>query len=80
MGYKNSGCFKFLSQFFQNLKINSKNNNKIFNICILFSKIEKSDLEKSKHPKFLYSIRFIYEEFNESDKSKFKNYLLYFLS
>jgi hypothetical protein len=62
------------------MKINSKNNNKIFNICILFSKIKKSDLENSKHPQFLYPIRFQYEKFNESDKSKFENHLIYFLS
>jgi hypothetical protein len=53
------------------LKINSKNNNKIFNICILFSKIEKSDLKNLKHSKILYPIIFQYENFNESEKLKF---------
>jgi hypothetical protein len=80
MGTKIQDVSNFLSQSFQFLKINSKNNNKIFNVCILFSKIKKNDLENSKHLKFLYPVRFQYEEFNEIDKSKFKNYLLYFLS
>jgi hypothetical protein len=62
------------------LKIGSKNNNKIFNICTLFSKIENSDLENSKHPKILYPARFQYEKFNESEKSKFGDDLIYFLS
>jgi hypothetical protein len=57
-----------------------KNNNKIFNICTLFSKIEKSDLESSKHSKILYPTRFQYEKFNESEKSKFRDDLIYFLS
>jgi hypothetical protein len=34
----------------------------------VISRIKKSDLENSK---FLYPIRFQYEEFNKSDKSKF---------
>jgi hypothetical protein len=55
------------------LKINSKNNNEIFNVCILFLKIKISDLENSK-----YHIRFQHEEFNESDKLKFKDNLIYF--
>jgi hypothetical protein len=62
------------------LKISSKNNNKIFNIYILFLKIKNNDLESSKHLKFLYLIRFQYEQFNESDKSKFEHDLIYFLS
>jgi hypothetical protein len=62
------------------LKIGSKNNNNIFNVCTLFSKIEKYNLENSKHPKILYPIRFQYEKFKESEKSKFKNDLIYFLS
>jgi hypothetical protein len=33
----------FLSYYFQFLKINTKNNSKIFNICTLYSKIKKSD-------------------------------------
>jgi hypothetical protein len=46
----------------------------------LFSKFEKSDLKNSKYLKFWYPIRFQYEEFNEIEKSKFGNHLLYFLS
>jgi hypothetical protein len=45
-----------------------------------YSKIENSDIENLKHTKFLYLIRFQYEEFNESDKSKFVYHLIYFLS
>jgi hypothetical protein len=71
------------------LKINSKNNNNIFNICTLFSKIKNNDIENSKYsnfffdrkyPKFLHPIRFLYEEFNEHDKLKFEDNLIYFLS
>jgi hypothetical protein len=62
------------------LKIDSKNNNKIFNVCTLFSKIEMSELENSKYPKVLYPIIFQYENFNESEKSKFGDDLIYFLS
>jgi hypothetical protein len=40
----------------------------------------KSDLENSKHPNFLHPIRFQYEKFNESDKSKLGDNLIYFLS
>jgi hypothetical protein len=50
------------------------------NSCTLFSKIEKSDLENSKHPKILYPIIFQYENFYESEKSKFRDNLIYFLS
>jgi hypothetical protein len=49
------------------LKINSKNNNKIFHFCILFSKIKKNDLKNSKHLKF-----------NMINKSKFGDHLIYF--
>jgi hypothetical protein len=60
------------------LKIFSKNNNnKIFNVCTLFSKIKKSDLENSKHLKFWYHTRFQYEKFNESEKSKIGDHLIY---
>jgi hypothetical protein len=52
----------------------------MFNICILFLKIKKSDLENSKHLKFFNPIRFQYEEFIESDKSKFGDHFIYFLS
>jgi hypothetical protein len=37
----------------------------------------KRDIENLKHLKFLNPIRFQYEEFNESDKSKFGDYLIY---
>jgi hypothetical protein len=80
MGTKIQDVSNFLSQSFQFLKINSKNNNKIFNVCILFSKIKKNDLENSKHLKFLNPTKFQYEKFNKSDKSKFKHYLIYFLN
>jgi hypothetical protein len=43
----------------------------IFIIYVIFSKIEKNDLKNSKHSKFLYPIRFSYEEFNENHKLKF---------
>jgi hypothetical protein len=33
--------------------------------------LRNSDSENSKHPKFLYPIRFLYKKFNEHDKSKF---------
>jgi hypothetical protein len=36
-----------------------------------FSKIQNSDLENSKHPNFLYTTKFSYEEFNGNHKSKF---------
>jgi hypothetical protein len=62
MGCKNLECFEFSKSLF-----NSKNYNKIFNVCTLLSKIEKNDLEKSKCSKFVYPIRFQYEKFNESD-------------
>jgi hypothetical protein len=38
-----------------------------------FLKIKNNDLEISKHPRFIYPIRFLYEEIIEHDKSKFKN-------
>jgi hypothetical protein len=80
VGYKTLGCF----EFFKSLFLIFENNVQIFNILLLFLelilKIEKSDLENLKHPTFLYLKRFQYEEFNESDKSKFKYHLIYFLS
>jgi hypothetical protein len=61
-----------------------QNNVQTLNFLLLFleliSKIKKSDLENSKHPKFLYPKRFQYEEFNESEKLKFEDHLIYFLS
>jgi hypothetical protein len=80
MGYKNLRRFEFSKLHFLIFENQPKNNNNIFNICILFLKIKKSDLENSKHSKFLYPIRFQYEKFNENDKSKFGNHLIYFLS
>jgi hypothetical protein len=79
MRYKNLRCFEFSKSFFF-LKIGSKNNNKIFNVCTLFSKFEKSDLKNSKHHKILYPRRFQYENFNESEKLKFGDDFIYFLS
>jgi hypothetical protein len=43
----------------------------IFNVCVVFSKIQKSDLKNSKQSKILYPIRFSYEEFNVNHKLKF---------
>jgi hypothetical protein len=57
-----------------------KKNVKAFQICTFFLKIKKSDLKNSKHFKFLYPIRFQYKEFNEIEKLKFENHLIYFLS
>jgi hypothetical protein len=45
-----------------------------------FKKINNSDLKISKHSKFLHPIRFSYKEFNENDKLKFGDDLIYFLS
>jgi hypothetical protein len=74
MGYKNLKCFEFSMSLLLIFENGSKNNNKIFNVCTLFSKIEKSELENSKHPKNFYPTRFQYE------KSKFEDDLIYFLS
>jgi hypothetical protein len=60
------------------LKINSENNNKIFNVWTLFLKIKNGDLESSKHFKFLHLTRFSYKKFNERDKLKFGDDLMYF--
>jgi hypothetical protein len=45
-----------------------------------FSKIKNDKLENSKYFKFLYPIKFSYEKFNEYDRLKFKNDLIYFFS
>jgi hypothetical protein len=45
-----------------------------------FSKIKNSDLENSKHIKFCISQSFNIIFFNEDDKSKFEDQLMYFLS
>jgi hypothetical protein len=45
-----------------------------------FLKIKNGDLKNSKHSKFLHSIIFSYKEFNEHDKLKFEDDLIYFLS
>jgi hypothetical protein len=52
----------------------------MLNVCTSFSKKKINNLENLKHPKFLYPIRFSYEELNEHDKSKFEYDLMYFLS
>jgi hypothetical protein len=44
-----------------------------------FSKIKKNELENSKHPKFLNLARFSYQQYNENDKSNFRDHLMYFL-
>jgi hypothetical protein len=44
-----------------------------------FSKIENKDLENSKQLKFLYPTRFSYEKFNEHNKLKFGDDLMYLL-
>jgi hypothetical protein len=71
MGCKSLGCFGFSKSLF----LIFKNNVQIFNILFyfygLFSKIKKIDSEKLKHPKFLYPIRFQYEEFNEEKGSNY---------
>jgi type IV secretory pathway VirB9-like protein len=45
-----------------------------------FSKIKNNNLQNSQHPKFLYPVRFSYEEFNEHDKSKMEDDFIYFSS
>jgi hypothetical protein len=47
------------------------------NIIFFF---KKSELKNSKHSKFLHPIRFSYKEFNEYDKLKFEDDLIYFLN
>jgi ABC-type uncharacterized transport system ATPase subunit len=47
---------------------------------MVFLKIKNNNLKNSKHLKFLHPIRFLYEERNKYDKSKFKDDLMYFLS
>jgi hypothetical protein len=59
-------------------KISSKNNSNIFNVCISLLKIKNDDLENSKHLKFWHSTRLSHEEFNEHDKSKFGDDIIYF--
>jgi hypothetical protein len=50
-------------------------------ICrAIFLKIKNNNLNFLKHSKFLYLIRFSYEEFNEYNKLKFKNNLVYLFS
>jgi hypothetical protein len=43
-----------------------------------FQKIENNTLEDLEYPNFLEPIRFSYEKFNERDKIKFRDDLLYF--
>jgi UDP-glucose 6-dehydrogenase len=75
-----NGVFWVFKSLFLFLKISSQNNNKIFNVWTLFSKIKTDDLKNSKHFNFLHSTRFSYKEINEHDKLKFKDDLIYFLS
>jgi hypothetical protein len=44
------------------------------------TKIKNYDIKSSKHFKFLHPTRFSYKEFNEHDKLKFGDELIYFLS
>jgi hypothetical protein len=60
--------------------MSSKNNNNIFNLSILFLKIKNDDFKRLKHSKFLHLTRFSYKEYNEYDKLKSGNDLIYFLS
>jgi hypothetical protein len=60
--------------------MSSKINNNIFNLSTSFLKIKNHDLKNSKRFKFLHPIRFSYKEFNEHDKLKFGDDLIYFLS
>jgi hypothetical protein len=81
MGYKILGYFEFSMSLF----LIFENNVQTLNILLLylesrFSKIKKSDIENLKHLKFLYPIKFQYEEFNESENFKFGDGLIYFLS
>jgi hypothetical protein len=57
--------------------MNSKNNNNIFNHSTSFLKIKNSDLKNSKCSKFLHTTRFSYTKFNEHDKLKFGDDLIY---
>jgi hypothetical protein len=43
-----------------------------------FKKIKNDELENLKHLKVLHPTRFSYEEFNEHDKTKFGDNLIYF--
>jgi hypothetical protein len=68
----------FLSHDFLFLKMSSKNNNNnIFNLSTSFLKNKNGDLKISKRSKFLHPMRFSYKEFNEHDKLKFKDDLIY---
>jgi hypothetical protein len=58
------------------LKINFKNNNKIFNVYILFLKIKKERLKKLKTPQIFEPHKISYEEFNENDKSNLMSTLV----
>jgi hypothetical protein len=60
--------------------MSSKNNNNIFNLSISFLKIKNGDLKSSKRSKVLHPKKFLYKEFNEYDKLKFGDDLIYFLS
>jgi hypothetical protein len=79
MRYKNLECF----EFFKSLFLIFENDAQTLNILLLFlelnfQKIKNHDLENSKDPEILNAIRFLYKKFNEHDKSKFKNNLIYF--
>jgi hypothetical protein len=76
MGCKNLEYFEFFNFSKSTLKI-------IIIYSILEHHLKKNkngDLNSSKHSKFLHSIRFSYKKFNEDDKLKFGDDLIYFLS
>jgi hypothetical protein len=70
----------FLSHSFLFLKISSKNNNKNIQWLNIIFENKNGDLKISKHFKFLHPTRFSYKKFNEHDKLKFMNDLIYFLN
>jgi hypothetical protein len=80
VGCKNLEYFELFNLWFLIFKMSSKNNNNIFNLSTLFLKIKNGDLKNSKHSKFLHPTRFSYKGFNEHDKLKFGDDLIYFLS
>jgi hypothetical protein len=51
------------------------------NILLLFLELifKNHNFESSKHSKFLHPTRFSYKKFNEHDKLKFRDDLIYFL-
>jgi hypothetical protein len=80
MEYKNLGYFELFKSLFSIFENNVQTLNILLLLLELTFKNLKKWLRKLETSQIFVPIRFQYEEFNESEKSKFEDHLIYFLS